>query len=209
MTKSYLQKIVKKPYKLPAIFSRRKKLLNTISLYKNCKLLDVGAGDKWVKNYLSQKKLKFIYKSMDIDRTYAHDFYNISDIKEKFDIVLLFDVVEHLSLDTLSFYLEKIKNLLNPEGKLIISIPNIFYVGKIYHSTYTHIKNYSFFDLYLLLKKNGFESVQIFRLIEKTCKLDWKLPWRILKKVLQIFLCHLFTYLDYATDIIIIGYIKK
>ena len=40
-----------------------------------------------------------IYKSMDIDRSVPHDYYSLDEIDEQFDLIILFDVIEHLELE--------------------------------------------------------------------------------------------------------------
>ena len=40
-----------------------------------------------------------LYKSMDIDRENFHDFYSLNEIQESFDVIFLFEVIEHLDLE--------------------------------------------------------------------------------------------------------------
>jgi 2-polyprenyl-3-methyl-5-hydroxy-6-metoxy-1,4-benzoquinol methylase len=67
---------------------------------------------------------------MDVDRQKFHDFYNLDEINETFDMVFLFEVIEHLSLYEGIEVLRKIYTILNPRGRLILTTPNIFNPGR-------------------------------------------------------------------------------
>ena len=53
-------------------------------------------------------------------------FHSIHDIpiQNKYDLIVAFDVLEHIEQDQLLSFLEKIRNFLNPNGILIIRVPN-------------------------------------------------------------------------------------
>jgi len=53
-------------------------------------------------------------------------FRSIHDIpnQNKFDLIVAFDVLEHIETDQILNFLEKIRNLLHPSGVLIIRVPN-------------------------------------------------------------------------------------
>ncbi|MBU1674095.1 class I SAM-dependent methyltransferase [Patescibacteria group bacterium] len=185
------------------IYSRRDMLLKEIS--KGSAVLDVGAGQKWIGDFLKKSNLGCRYFSMDPDNNNDHDFNSLEEINQKFDAITLFDVAEHLNTDQLTSYLEKIHDLLNENGKLIISIPNIFYVGNSYFTTCNHIGFYSYMDLHCFIRSAGFKKTNIFRLTNKIWQLNIKLPIYLIRHIIRLIVIKSFPYADYATDIIIIG----
>ena len=63
------------------------------------KVLDVGASNRNLENRLKRHFPELIYKSMDIDQEQPHDYYSLEEIRESFDVVFLFEVIEHLDLE--------------------------------------------------------------------------------------------------------------
>jgi 2-polyprenyl-3-methyl-5-hydroxy-6-metoxy-1,4-benzoquinol methylase len=90
------------------------------------RILDVGAGERGMEGKIVKKHDGVIYKSMDIDRRFHHDYYSLDDIDEQFDLVLFLDVIEHLELEDGLQMLQRINELLVDGGNLIINTPNIF-----------------------------------------------------------------------------------
>ena len=63
-------------------------------------ILDVGAFDRALGERIRSRCPSVRYKSMDIDSTYPHDYYSLEEIRETFDVILLFEVIEHLESGT-------------------------------------------------------------------------------------------------------------
>jgi len=87
-------------------------------IYKNaryCLGIDINLGG-------IEKMKKLGYNAMHIDEV---DFNNI----KKFDIVCAFDVITHIE-DLKSFF-EKIDKLLKVDGKLLISVPQPWFIRKL------------------------------------------------------------------------------
>ena len=63
------------------------------------KILDIGASNRNLEERLKRHYPNLIYKSMDIDQEQVHDFYSMEEIQETFDVVFLFEVIEHLELE--------------------------------------------------------------------------------------------------------------
>lgn len=94
---------------------------------KNKKVLDFGCGAGGflllmknvcsIKGVESQESLEDFYKSNNLDV-----FSSIDEIKEKFDVITMFHVLEHLKEP--EKIIEKLLNLLNEKGEIIIEVPN-------------------------------------------------------------------------------------
>jgi hypothetical protein len=112
-------------------------------------------------------------------------------------------VIEHLSPHEIADNFNKIKNILSDKGKIIISIPNVFYLGNIYHSTYEHQNNYSFYDIAYFLQKCGYEVIDVSRLNKKILKYDLRIFFRFFRALAQQVILRSFSYTDNATDILI------
>jgi 2-polyprenyl-3-methyl-5-hydroxy-6-metoxy-1,4-benzoquinol methylase len=90
-------------------------------------------------------------------------------VKEKFDAVTLVELVEHVEDDILEHILNDVRNVLKPDGVIIITTPNNedltnenVYCPVCNHTfhRWQHVRSWSAESLGLFLKKNGFNSVQ-------------------------------------------------
>ncbi len=126
------------------------------------RILDVGAGDRRLGEKVKDVCPGVVYKSMDMDRSLAHDYYSLDGIEERFDIIVLLEVVEHLEPEETVDMLKRLKELLNEEGRLIISTPNIFHPNRFWN-TAAHKTFYSYEELGGLLLSQGFDVLEIYR----------------------------------------------
>jgi len=90
------------------------------------KILDIGASSRDLEMRIKKHRPQIVYKSMDIDREGVHDYYSLDEVKETFDVVFLFEVIEHLDLGEGVNMFKKIYSILNKGGYLILSTPNTF-----------------------------------------------------------------------------------
>jgi SAM-dependent methyltransferase len=123
-------------------------------------VLDFGAGDRSFKMGLPSY---VTYHSFDIDISTEQDFHDINKIKDKYDMIVMFASIEHLSLDKFIEYLQKFKKILKKEGYLIISTNNVFHNIGI-RADLTHLQPYSPRDLNSLLMLSGFHSGKCYRI---------------------------------------------
>lgn len=111
-------------------------IVKTVKRYaeKDSKILDFGCGKSEVLGYLLKRNG---YKCTGYDPLYEKGFVQVNS---KFDIVILCEVIEHLR--ELDKELDLLKELIKPEGKLIIrtqlyktpdSICKWWYTGDITH----------------------------------------------------------------------------
>lgn len=126
------------------------------------RILDVGAADRRMEGRIQEVYPDVIYKSMDVDRGSFHDYYSLNEIDEQFDIITLLEVIEHLELEEGVEMLGRLKKLLLPEGRLIISTPNIFHPNRFWHDA-THKVAYSYEELGGILLSQGFDVLGIYR----------------------------------------------
>lgn len=126
------------------------------------KILDIGASNRNLEGRLKRHYPGLIYKSMDVDREQIHDFYSLDEIQESFDVVFLFEVIEHLDLGEGVELLKRVYNLLNEGGRLILTTPNIFNPSRFWRDA-THKVAYCYDELGGLLLAQGFQIKAMYR----------------------------------------------
>jgi len=126
------------------------------------KILDIGASNRNLEGRLKRHYPNLIYKSMDVDREQSHDFYSLDEIQETFDVVFLFEVIEHLGLEEGIRLLKKSYDLLSEGGRLILTTPNVFNPGRFWRDA-THKVAYCYDELGGLLLAQGFQIRAMYR----------------------------------------------
>jgi len=134
---------------------------------------------------------------MDIDRTNRHDFYSLDDVNEQFDVVLLFDVIEHLELDEGVQLLQQIRDVLLPEGLLMISVPNVFNPSRFWMDA-THKTAYSYEELGGILLSQRFSVREIYRTFHAS------VPKYLLRRTL-LYPLHRALNVDFAKSVLIVA----
>ncbi|MGL5633629.1 MAG: class I SAM-dependent methyltransferase [Sarcina sp.] len=110
-------------------------VLNFIEKYKygKCKILDIGCGGGLFLDYFKKKghlvygvepalNLRASLEEKEIE-VFTGSIYDV-DLKEKFDVITLNNVLEHIENPDL--VIEKAYELLDDEGILIVKVPNDF-----------------------------------------------------------------------------------
>ncbi|EKQ99067.1 class I SAM-dependent methyltransferase [Leptospira borgpetersenii serovar Ballum] len=131
------------------------------------KLLDIGCGNGGFLKSFQELFPNWVNSGYEIDEKYKENvlsipnvvnFYSsdLSIIKEKFDVITLIHVLEHLS-DPWD-YLNKVKDLLLPDGILLIEVPN-FRENPFDLIIADHIVHYSLDTFNLIVNKLGGEIV--------------------------------------------------
>ena len=126
------------------------------------KLLDIGASNRRLEPRIKAHYPGVVYKSLDVDRSQAHDFYSLDEVDETFDVVFLFEVIEHLELEEGMEMLAKIYALLKEGGKLILTTPNVFNPSRFWRDA-THRVAYCYDELGGILLGRGFRIVSMYR----------------------------------------------
>jgi 2-polyprenyl-3-methyl-5-hydroxy-6-metoxy-1,4-benzoquinol methylase len=160
-----------KPFK----FSSHYKIVDLVE--KNKKVLDVACASGYLATFLKQKGCSI--DGVDIDSEYIDEAKKHCDnvaildiskekIEGKYDVVILGDILEHLSNP--DDILSGLKNNLNNDGYIIISIPNIVNIYprlKIFFGNFdyeekgifdrTHLRFFTKKSFVELIKKAGYK----------------------------------------------------
>lgn len=126
-------------------------------------VLEIGAGDRRMRQILEGRREGIRYESMDIDPGGDHDYRSLADIRKPFDAVFAFEVAEHLSLDELRTWLPRLAELLKPGGRLLLSTPNVYYPPNFLRDV-THRTPLCYDELGAMLEIAGLNVEQIVRI---------------------------------------------
>ena len=161
------------------------------------KVLDIGASSRGLEDRLRSHYPNVIYKSMDVDQERPHDFYSLEEIRESFDVVLLFEVIEHLELEEGAKLLKGIYELLNTGGRLILTTPNIFNPGRFWRDA-THRVAYCYDELGGILLAQGFHIKSMYRTYNDVFH-------RYLLRVYVMAPLHRYLGIDFAKSILVVA----
>jgi len=129
-------------------------------------VLEIGAFNRELGERIKKHYPRIRYKSMDIDPTYSHDYASLEEIGEDFDMILLFEVIEHLNREKGRELARKIGELLTSGGRVILTTPNVYTPGQ-YWKDISHETPYHYEELGGLFLSEGFESIEIYRLFSE------------------------------------------
>lgn len=162
-------------------------------------ILDCGAGDLRLKDYLLRNGYKGRYKTFDIGKSFCYDYDSLETVQESFDLIFCLEVIEHLPLEKAFALLERLKGILTDKGVLVLSTPNIHHLNHFWRTDVTHVRPYPYEDLLAMIFYLGFSSVELYRIVwwrENTLAYSLRfLMKRFLTFVLET---------DYATNIAMI-----
>ncbi len=113
----------------------RSRLIKKHVLNSKCKsVLEIGSGIGLVGTYIRSKNSFIEYMGVELDKeafeksqllklnTIHGDFEEIEKIETHFDVIMMWEVIEHLQ--DLNLFLELAFKKLNVNGKIILSTPN-------------------------------------------------------------------------------------
>jgi SAM-dependent methyltransferase len=151
------------------------------------RVVDVGGGDRYWMDALHRLGLDHTYKSADLEPEHAHDYSNFLDITDRFEAVLMFELLEHLPVQLGLRFLQHAYEVLEPGGVLAITTPNPRHPHRVWSSDFTHIRPWPDHDLWAVCKALGFRDVEVIRQLDTSPKLDLVLPLRVgLSKLLGV-----------------------
>jgi SAM-dependent methyltransferase len=149
--------------------------------------LDVGATSRVWEPSIRATWKDVDYRSLDIDRTLPQDYYAFDDVHGEVDLVLIFEVLEHVSPSESLSILEDCKRICRPGGYVAVSVPNILTPGA--QLEFTHQTSFSMHDVGALLEWCGLEVVDIVRAWPHGRRIAHRLLWP-LHRGLQVDYCH-------------------
>lgn len=127
------------------------------------RVLEVGAGDRSLRDRLKRTWGEVDYYSCDIDSSYDHDFNDFQDVKGNFDVICAFELIEHLSLDEAMELLTHCYEHTSAGGVLVLTTPNIYYPPGFLRDA-THRTPLCYDELGGLVELAGYSVSGIFRL---------------------------------------------
>lgn len=130
-------KITLEKYYMKIVYYLRTKFIANLTNHKKITLLDIGCGDGMFIKSLNPKKILAFGNDLSKSankiclkkgiRMISLNNKNISSLKNKFDVITMYHVFEHLSDPTK--FLSKIKTLLKKNAYLIFVTPNTSSIG--------------------------------------------------------------------------------
>lgn len=175
----YGRQMVQKEYweKLPQLKKRAKKMVAELQKFKKTgKLLDIGCGfglflkmakEAGFKVYgveMEKEAVKTAQEKFGLKNIYQKNVKEIGFPERYFDVITLFDILEHL--ENPEVILKELKKLLKPNGVLVIQSPNIeSFMFKLTKEKWNwllfpnHLYHFTPKSLTLLLKHSGFKIV--------------------------------------------------
>ena len=167
-----------------------KEQANRIRNGKPLKVLDIGAYDRALGRSLAKCNMVTSYHSVDIDGSHSHEFDDIRKVSDKYDLICIFELIEHLELQEVCELFHRAFSSLLPGGKLFVSTPNPLHPGRFWGDM-THKQHWPAADLFAVLRHAGFrrDDIEIYGVIfggafsisaiPSTCK-NWLryLVWR-------------------------------
>jgi 2-polyprenyl-3-methyl-5-hydroxy-6-metoxy-1,4-benzoquinol methylase len=149
---------------------RKKKILSFFNKYvrKNDEILEVGAGTGNIAQALMQEGYKLSVGELHYEGLLYAQSYGMKNcyqfdimsppFEEHFDVVSLFDVLEHIEDDNQA--LNNIHTMLKQDGRLILTVPAHQWLWNRYDRVEGHFRRYTIADLKKKLQAAGFEVVQ-------------------------------------------------
>jgi SAM-dependent methyltransferase len=162
--------------------------LDTLARSRPITALDIGAYDRAFGKSLEAMGGRCAYFSMDVDTSLPHDFRRLADVHATFDVIAMFELIEHLPYEETDELLHKAYALLAPGGCLFVSTPNPAHPDR-YFSDVSHVQHWPAHDLYAELRHVGFSARAIDmygviyssrQLLQRTIGLIRNVVWRLM-----------------------------
>jgi len=143
-------------------------LISKLMLSKNSRILEIGAGTGANLLMLSTFGSVSACESDGDSRKFLEEAgwnvlpgflpNSLPEFEYKFDLICLFDVLEHIEDDVSS--VSKIKDLLMPHGVLVVACPAYQWLYEDYDKKLGHFRRYTKTSLDKILKLNQFEIIE-------------------------------------------------
>ena len=155
----------------------KKKFLPFLPIKKTSKILDVACGAGHFLYFLKKEGYTDVYgidlskeqleiaKKMGITEVEEIDLFDyLHRHPEKYEMIVAFDIIEHLTKDEVFEFLDALYSALQPGGKVLIGTINaasLFGSGMVYMD-FTHEQGFTPASLAQVLKLSGFENVGVY-----------------------------------------------
>lgn len=158
------------------ITARHKRCMQLVGNIKNKTIIDIGCSYGWFEGWAVENHCKRIIgiEPNEIDFKYAKDAVPDATFKkgsalsvpsenDYFDIVVMWEVLEHLPKNTENISFQEIKRVLKPRGCLFLSTPNKTFWSCVLDPAWWLVghRHYSINELKEKLAESGFEIVKI------------------------------------------------
>lgn len=157
----------------PETLLRCKKALSWMSLKDRPSIIEVGCKFGELYRLLQGTGEQYLYKAVDIDQRtlqgipgYNKEQFICKNVNnglpfpdESADYIVCLEVMEHL--ENATFFLEEVKRVLRCDGKLVLSVPNVYCWLEIFNNlrkygdTEGHIASYSYQNIDALMNFVG------------------------------------------------------
>jgi hypothetical protein len=180
------------PFSLPLV--KRPSDVLYASLRGGERVLDVGAGDSTRRGRIAERFPDVTYVSVDPDAEAGADFARVEDAPGMFDVVLLFETLEHLAPEDGIELLALSRTKLWKKGRVFVSVPSIHTPGR-FQRDCTHVTPWAHDELCAALTLAGFTPTAMHR--------TYPGPWlrRVVRRGLLGPIGHLFG-VDYAYSVV-------
>ncbi|MBC7406086.1 MAG: class I SAM-dependent methyltransferase [Candidatus Parcubacteria bacterium] len=155
----------------------KENILNRITLKKDAVILDIGCGwggslsafrdcgyDNLYGFDQSKEQIDYAKTQGKLENVIVSDALEyLKSTTQTFDLITMFDVLEHLENDYAVELLGLINQRLNSGGQLVIQVPNgITLIQAYLFSDITHIRSYTSLSLAQVFKSTGFYDYNFF-----------------------------------------------
>lgn len=161
------------------------------------RILEIGAGNRHIGLRLQHLRPEIEYRSCDIDRETAQDFYSLDEIQGRYDVIFAFELIEHLVLDEGFALLKKCLLHLRDGGFLLLGTPNLYHPHR-YWGDVTHKTPFKYEELGGLMLMAGFVAPKAYRQYNDAVWRRW------LRIRLGIYL-HRYLDIDFAPTVFIVA----
>ena len=150
----------------------RRFILPHIPTDKKSKILEIGCGygrytqlitqtlgyEQTIGVDISEEQIEYARKNYKLTNVFKADALEyLKNHVEKYDVVILMDVLEHLDLAYAIGLLSAIRESLAPTGKLVIQVPNgLSPMTPIFYGDVTHVRPFSVNSMSQILRMAGF-----------------------------------------------------
>lgn len=173
---NYLQDNLEKNFDALVYFNEN--IEKTIPKNKNIKVLDIGCGYGSFLNTLKKRGYKNLFgvekgeeqikflnsKGLNVFNLDIFEFLK-NDKNNQYDLITMFDVLEHFNKDEVVLLLSQIKEKLTDNvGLLIIRVPNgeAIFKGSIMYGDFTHETFFTKRSLIQIFNTYGFKEIEVY-----------------------------------------------